>query len=104
MTPVVVTYIGFVVAILILLWGMLIVGKRYFVRGRGASSKHGKRYLARRGAANGRNMNAWVPLKTTATESPEDSLTDLDEDDQDEDSRADLSARARQNGHSKKMQ
>ena len=92
MTPVVVTYIGFVVAILILLWGLFVVGKRYFVRRRDGSSK---------------DMNAWVPLKTTATESPEDSFTDLDEDDQDEGSRADLPTRARQNGHysgSKKMQ
>jgi hypothetical protein len=92
MSPVVVTYIGFVVAILILLWGLFVVGKRYFVRRRDVSSK---------------NMGAWVPLKTTATESPEDSFTDLDEDDQDEGSRADLPARARQNGHysgSKKMQ
>jgi hypothetical protein len=89
MTPVVVTYIGFVVAVLILLWGMFVVGKRYFVRRRDVNSK---------------TMDAWVPLKTTATESPEASFADLDEDDQDEGSRANLSARARQNGHSKKMQ
>lgn len=92
MTPVAVTYIGFVVAILILLWGLFVVGKRYFVRRRDVSRK---------------NIDAWVPLKTTATESPEDSFTDLDDDDQDEGSRADLPARARQNGHysgSKKMQ
>jgi len=92
MTPVAVTYIGFVVAILILLWGLYVVGKRYFVRRRDVSSK---------------DMGAWVPLKTTAPESPEDSFTDLDEEDQDEDSRADLPTRARQNGHysgSKKMQ
>jgi hypothetical protein len=91
MTPVVVTYIGFVVAALILLWGVFVVGKRYFVPGRKTGRK---------------KLDAWVPLKTTATESPEDSF-DLDEDDRDEDSRADLPSRARQNGHysgSKKIQ
>ncbi len=91
MTPVVVTYIGFVVAALILLWGVFVVGRRYFVPGRKAGRK---------------KLDAWVPLKTTATESPEDSF-DLDENDQDEDSRADLPSRARQNGHysgSKKIQ
>jgi len=91
MTPVVVTYIGFVVAALILLWGVFVVGKRYFVPGRKAGRK---------------KLDAWVPLKTTATESPEDSF-DLDEDDQDEGSRADLPSRAGQNGHysgSKKIQ
>jgi len=91
MSPVFVTYIGFVVAALILSWGLFVVGKRYFVRRRNVSS---------------RLMNTWVPLKPTIVESPEDSLPDIDEDDQEEDSRADLHTRSQQNGHyseSKKM-
>ena len=91
MSPVFVTYIGFVVAALILLWGLFVVGKRYIVRRRKVDT---------------RLMNAWVPLKPAITESPEDSVPDIDEDDQEEDSRADLQTRSQQNGHyseSKKM-
>ena len=92
MSPVFVTYIGFVVAALILLWGLFVVGKRYFVRRRNVDP---------------RLMNAWVPLKATSdAESPEDALPDPDENDQVDGSRADLHTRSQQNGHyseSKKM-
>jgi uncharacterized membrane protein len=85
MSPVFVTYIGFVVAALILLWGLFVVGKQYFVRRRKVDS---------------RLLNAWVPLKPTPNaESPEDSIPDIDEDDQEEGSRADLQTRSQQNGH-----
>lgn len=91
MSPVFVNYIGFVVAALILLWGLFIVGRRYFVRRRNVDP---------------RLMNTWVPLKpTSSTERPEDS-PDPDEEDQEDSSRADLHTRSQQNCHyseSKKM-
>jgi hypothetical protein len=84
MNPALVTYIGFVVAALVLLWGFAVVGRRYFVRKRKIDPGL---------------MNTWVPLKPTTTESSEDSSFDNDEDDQDENFRADHHTRAQQNGH-----
>jgi len=84
MSPTVVTYIGFVVAVLILVWGLVVVGRRYFVRKRKADSGL---------------MDAWVPLKATAIETSEDAFSDADDDDQEESSRGDHHTRAQQNGH-----
>lgn len=84
MSPSLVTYIGFVVAALILLWGLVVIGRRYFVRKRKVASGL---------------MDAWVPLKPTTIEIPEASFSDTDEDDQDESSSANHHTRAQQNGH-----
>jgi hypothetical protein len=84
MNPAFVTYIGFVVAAFILLWGLMVVGRRYFVRKKKVDPSL---------------MNTWVPLKPVMRENPEEAFSDTDEDDQDESSRVDHQARAQQNGH-----
>ena len=84
MSPTLVTYIGFVVAALILIWGFVVVGRRYFVRKRKADPGL---------------MDAWVPLKATTIETSEEAFSDSDDDDQDESSRVNHHTRAQQNGH-----
>jgi hypothetical protein len=75
---------GFVVAALILLWGFMVVGRRYFVRKKKVDPNL---------------MNTWVPLQPAVRENSEDSFSDMDDDDQDDSSRADHQTRAQQNGH-----
>jgi hypothetical protein len=84
MNPTVITYIGFVVAVLILAWGGIELGKRYFAHRR----------------IDARAMNAWVPLKpdSVSAEPPNDPLPNTDEDDA-EDPLSDIHRRAKQNGH-----
>lgn len=81
MSPMVATYIGFVVAILILLWGVLIVSRRYLWRGKTRAEK----------------MDRWIPLKpddvTTLGEASPDAQS------HDEALKMDLHSRAQQNGH-----
>ena len=82
MSPTVATSIGFVVAALILLWACIEIGGRY---------------LRRRKKLDARMLDTWVPLKPTDINTPEDSIPDAEEDDQDEVFRA--HKRAKQNGH-----
>lgn len=84
MSPTVVTSIGFVVAALILLWACVEIGRRY---------------VRQRKKVDVRTINSWVPLQPTTEDSPEDSLPDTEEEDQEDVSRADIHARAKQNGH-----
>jgi hypothetical protein len=82
MSPTVITYIGFVVAMLILAWGGIELGRRYFARRR----------------IDTRTMNVWVPLNPNTSKPPDDPLLDTDDDDT-EDPLTDIHRRAKQNGH-----
>jgi hypothetical protein len=85
MNSVVTTYIGLGVAGLILLWGFVEIGRRYF---------------RQRHKVDPTTMQTWVPLKPVSADSAEDTLLDtLDEDQQDEISDAGTYSRAKQNGH-----
>jgi len=78
----IITYIGFVVAILILLWGVLVVSRRYFWRG-----------TSRPGAA-----DVWIPLKPDDLHPLNEPVSDEEESDN-ETLKVDLHTRAQQNGH-----
>ncbi|HLG62821.1 MAG TPA: hypothetical protein VKY19_12850 [Ktedonosporobacter sp.] len=78
----VITYIGFVVAILILLWGVLIVSRRYLWRG----------------TSRPESADVWIPLKTNELHPLNEPAADEDEPDN-EALKMDLHTRAQQNGH-----
>ena len=78
MNPLLVTYIGFIVAVGILLWGVIEVFRRQYGRKKIDSSA----------------MNTWVPLKPTSLDMHDDPVSDEDHDDQ-----PDMNAKAQQNGH-----
>ncbi|HZO73038.1 MAG TPA: hypothetical protein VFB60_12625 [Ktedonobacteraceae bacterium] len=82
MSPMIITYIGFVVAILILLWGVLVVSRRYLWRGN-----------SRPEAA-----DVWIPLKPNELHPLNEPVSDEDEPDK-EALKIDLHTRAQQNGH-----
>lgn len=90
MNPVIVTYIGFVVAVLVLMWGAIEIMRRY---GRGNEGK-------RKGKIHAQTMNTWVPLKptTTAVDMVGDPITGMQESSE-EDAEHELHTRAQQNGH-----
>ena len=90
MSPTLVTYLGFVVAVFILVWGVLELGQRWY----------GRRRIRRQA------MNTWVPLNPTSVDRDaiEDPLSVANNDE--ENSQRDIHSRAQQNGHyseSKKM-
>ncbi|HZR41422.1 MAG TPA: hypothetical protein VFB12_14970 [Ktedonobacteraceae bacterium] len=78
MNPLLATYIGFIVAVGILLWGVIEIFRRQYGRKKMNSSA----------------MNTWVPLKPTSMDMHDDLLSDEDHDDQ-----PDMNAKAQQNGH-----
>jgi hypothetical protein len=84
MSPILVTYIGFVVAIFILIWGVRELSRRWY----------GRRSI------NPQVMNTWVHLKPTSTnrDAREENLSASREDGA-EDSQQDGRSRAQQNGH-----
>lgn len=82
MSPMIVTYIGFVVAILILLWGVLVVSRRYWWRGNVR-----------------RRADVWIPLKPEGLQAL-DEPEQADEEESDKEAlNLDFRARAQQNGH-----
>lgn len=86
MSPTVVTYIGFVVAALILGWAGVELGRRYF----------------RRRTLDARTMNSWVHFKPNSidhAEYPMPAVDVEDDDDEEELPRKDIHTRAQQNGH-----
>jgi hypothetical protein len=85
MSPTVVTYIGFVVAALILGWAGVELGRRYF----------------RRRKLDARTMNSWVHFKPDSIDHAEYPMpaVDVEEDDDEEPPRKDIHTRAQQNGH-----
>lgn len=84
MSPVVVTYLGFVVAILILSWGAFEVFRRY-------SGRRNKQ-------TNSPALDALVPFKPTTVDTIRDPLYEA-QDITEEDTPRALHTRAKQNGH-----
>ena len=86
MNPDVVQYIGFIVAALILTWGVIELNRRYFDR---------------RKVDIGPRNTSWVNLDTHKADEPEDSLPadDPGEEDDDEKAESGIQTRAKQNGH-----
>ena len=83
MSPTLVTYLGFVVAVFILVWGVLELGQRWYGRRR----------------MHHQVMNTWIPLNPAAMDrnAAEDSLSGADGDE--ETPQRDIDSRAQQNGH-----
>lgn len=83
MSPTFVVYIGFVVAVVILVWGVLELSQRW----------EGRRRMRHQA------MNTWVPLNPTVVDrnTTEDRLADEDSDE--ETAPPDSHSRAQQNGH-----
>ncbi len=80
MSPTIATYIGFIVAALILLWGIVEVGRKY----------------VRREKINPRMMDTWVPFKPNRVDSADEVVLDEEEEDS---SQLELRKKAQQNGH-----
>ncbi len=83
MSPTLVTYLGFVVAVFILMWAVLELSQRW----------HGRRRMRHQ------SMNTWVPLNPTTVDrdATEDPLADADGDK--ETPERNIHLRAQQNGH-----
>ena len=83
MSPTVVIYVGFVVAVFILVWGVLELSQRW----------HGRRKIRHQ------MMNTWVPLNPTSVGrgADEDPVADADYDE--ENPQREIHSRAQQNGH-----
>ena len=83
MSPTFVAYIGFVIAVVILVWGVLELSQRW----------DGRRRMRHQA------MNTWVPLKPSAVDggATEDPISDADSDE--ETAQRDIHSRAQQNGH-----
>src|SRR6266540_6668024 len=75
MSPIMITYIGFFVAALILAWAIIEMSRRFY--------RHKK--------IDAQVMNTWVPLQLPSSETERDAL--------DETSRSNKHSRAQQNGH-----
>ncbi|EFH89574.1 hypothetical protein [Ktedonobacter racemifer] len=84
MNPMLITYLGLIVALAILGWGGLVL-LRYYHKPRTGTRQHT------------RKLDAWVPFNPISS-SEEEYLEAIGEDKEDSSSR--LHARARQNGHS----
>jgi hypothetical protein len=76
MSPTVITYLGFFVAALILLWAGAEIGRRFYKRKK----------------IDARVMHTWQPLQAPASSETEDDETDSSP-------QVDLHTRAQQNGH-----
>ena len=77
-----VQYAGFIIAALIIIWGVIEINRRYF----------------RRRKMDARSLNTWVHLDASQPEAPADSPP-AGEDEAPDDSEQDIQTRARQNGH-----
>lgn len=86
MNPDVVQYIGFIVAALILTWGVIELNRRYFDR---------------RKVDIGPLKTSWVNLDTHRADEAEESLPgdDAEEEEDDEKAESGIQTRAKQNGH-----
>ena len=86
MNPDVVQYIGFIVAALILTWGVIELNRRYFDRRR---------------VDIGPRHTSWVKLDTRKADESEEALPGDDADDEEDNEKAEsgIQARAKQNGH-----
>jgi hypothetical protein len=76
MNPTVITYLGFFVAALIILWAGIELGRRFYKRKK----------------IDARVMNTWLPLQPSAAAETEDTEVDND-------TEANIPPRAQQNGH-----
>lgn len=83
MSPTFVVYIGFVVAVVILVWGVLELSQRW----------DGRRRMRHQA------MNTWVPLEPTAVDRNITEGRLSDEDSDEETAQRDSHSRAQQNGH-----
>src|SRR5258708_29664456 len=81
MNPTLATYLGFVVAFVIILWSLVELNRRYF----------------RRRRASKRMMHTWMPLNPSSANSAEEQVVKTDAAEQG--SMSDLQTRAQQNGH-----
>ncbi len=88
MNPVIVTYLGFVVALLVLSWGAFEIISRYR-RGNGGRRKQ---------KMPAQQLQTWVPLKPTGVDVMSDPLSDMRETPA-ESVDHELHTRAQQNGH-----
>lgn len=94
MNPVIVTYLGFVVAVLVLTWGAIEIIRRY--GGNGNSGN--KERMGSKEKINAQTINSWVPLKPTSVDAIRDPLPDA-QSVFGEDAEHELHTRAQQNGH-----
>lgn len=85
-------YAGFIVAALILIWGIMIVSRRYYPKHKKTSTEEA--------------LGTWVRLDSTRVGAMEERLSDKNEESLEEGSEESSYTRAQQNGHyseSKKM-
>jgi len=84
MYPILFTYLGFVVAALILSWAVFEISRRYFRHRRGET----------------KSPNTWVKLEPTFQSDVEEPLQDGDSGEEEEDAQgANIHIRAQHNGH-----
>lgn len=84
MHPTIIAYIGFLVAVLILIWASIEFSRR----------------ISRRQKMDRKTLNTWVRLDSPRTNTLEEPLPDADDDDQGEIAEQNIHTRAQQNGHS----
>jgi len=84
MNPTVVTFIALVVAVLILMWGAIELGRRYTSRKKKVDTK---------------TINNWVTLKPNMSDLVDNPLPLSADEDIEERTESDLHTRAKQNGH-----
>ena len=77
-----VQYAGFIVAALILIWGVIEINRRYFSRRK----------------MDARSLKSWVHLDASQPDAPEEEQPAADDESTDS-SESDMHTRARQNGH-----
>jgi hypothetical protein len=83
MDPSLVQYLGFLVAVLIIIWGIVELGRRH----------------SRREKVSAKAINNWVKFDPHRKDAVEETLPEADNYDQEEKAEADMRARAQQNGH-----
>lgn len=83
MDATIVQYLGFFVAVLILIWAAIEIGRRY----------------SRRGKINKQAPHTWVKLDTTRARPIEEEPPEATNEDEDDPSEQSIHTRAQQNGH-----
>lgn len=78
-----VQYVGFIVAVLILIWGVIEINRRYL----------------RRTKMDPRSLKTWVQLDASQLDAHEEGQSAAIEEDSTDKSEQDMQTRARQNGH-----
>lgn len=76
-------YAGFIVAALIITWGVIVINRRYFERRK----------------MDARSLKTWVHLDATQPDAPQEVRSTTTEEDKTDSSEQDMQTRARQNGH-----